>query len=159
MSGIGPKAELEAHGVRVRKDLPDVGKNYLDHHAVTMFWKLKHPEHGLALGAPSFNTPSFENSLPMDWMVTGSAPDADLERAAAKDGTEFESVPRSDYELNLMYLVSFRFLNVQRGPADREQTDKWGSSVPMAPVRRQLRLLRHHGPLFNLARQYQAAIH
>ena len=83
-----------------------MGNNYLDHHAVTMFWKLKNPEKGLALGAPSFDKPSYANSLPMDWMVTGSAPDADLEKAAAKDGTKFESVPRSDYELTPMYLVS-----------------------------------------------------
>ena len=76
-----------------------------------MFWKLKDPDQGLALGAPSFNKSSFENSLPMDWMVTGTAPDTDLERAAAKDGTKFDSVPRSDYELNLMYLVSFNLLH------------------------------------------------
>ncbi|MCX5516740.1 hypothetical protein C3941_17865 [Kaistia algarum] len=34
LSGIGPAAELEKHGIKVRVDLPGVGQNLQDHHEV-----------------------------------------------------------------------------------------------------------------------------
>src|ERR1700722_2349808 len=41
LSGIGPKAELERHGIPVRIDLPGVGQNLQDRYEVGMVYKLK----------------------------------------------------------------------------------------------------------------------
>jgi len=41
LSGIGPKAELERHGIRVQHVLDGVGENYQDHPVVTMTLKAK----------------------------------------------------------------------------------------------------------------------
>jgi choline dehydrogenase len=41
LSGIGPRAELERHGIRVRHALDGVGENYQDHPVVTMTLKAK----------------------------------------------------------------------------------------------------------------------
>ncbi|TPX23211.1 hypothetical protein DIZ76_012537 [Coccidioides immitis] len=38
-SGIGPKEELEKHGIRCEVDLPGVGKNLMDHLIVFMFYE------------------------------------------------------------------------------------------------------------------------
>lgn len=40
-SGIGPKAELEAAGIDCIVDLPDVGKNMMDHLYVSLFFETK----------------------------------------------------------------------------------------------------------------------
>lgn len=86
-----------------------MGKGLQDHHGVVMYWKLRNPEQGFAVGSPAFNKPSFANTLPMDWFVTGKAPDSDLENAAKIDNTAFKAGPRSDYELTPMYMVSMEF--------------------------------------------------
>ena len=41
LSGIGPKAELEAHGIKVRVNLPGVGKNLQDRYEVGVVNRLK----------------------------------------------------------------------------------------------------------------------
>ena len=41
LSGIGPRAELERHGIRVLHALDGVGENYQDHPVVTMTLKAK----------------------------------------------------------------------------------------------------------------------
>ena len=41
LSGIGPRAELERHGIRVLQALEGVGENYQDHPVVTMTLKAK----------------------------------------------------------------------------------------------------------------------
>ena len=40
LSGIGPREELEAHGIPLRVDLPGVGKNLADHPAVVVGYKI-----------------------------------------------------------------------------------------------------------------------
>src|ERR1700761_3523261 len=63
LSGIGPTDELERHGITQHKDLP-VGKKFYDHLALHQFWKLKHPEQGLAIGTPLWNDPAYGLGVP-----------------------------------------------------------------------------------------------
>lgn len=48
LSGIGPGAHLQQHGIEVRANRPEVGANLQDHLCVPMSWRLKP-------GAPSYN--------------------------------------------------------------------------------------------------------
>ena len=41
LSGIGPKEELQRHGIAVNIDLPGVGKNLQDRYEVGIVYKLK----------------------------------------------------------------------------------------------------------------------
>ena len=41
LSGVGPREQLEAAGVRVIRDLPGVGKNLQDHPIVYLAWKVR----------------------------------------------------------------------------------------------------------------------
>lgn len=104
LSGIGPKAELSKYNIRQVAELP-VGQHLHDHGAINVFWKLKDPERGYAVGSPAFNKPEYAYGNPMDWMTTAAAPDEDLNKAASVDGTTFEPGPRSDYEITVMYVV------------------------------------------------------
>lgn len=52
LSGIGPAADLERHGIKVVRDMPGVGGNYQDHAAVNMVFE----------GVPGFDP---------DWVVSG----------------------------------------------------------------------------------------
>jgi choline dehydrogenase-like flavoprotein len=82
LSGIGPVDHLSALSIPMVMDLP-VGQNLHDHLAVTLYWKLKHPEQGLAIGSPTFMKPGFEKGNPIDWIVTSSI--TDTSKAAAAD--------------------------------------------------------------------------
>jgi choline dehydrogenase len=42
-SGIGPRKDLEHHGIDVVHDLPGVGENLIDHPESIIIWKLKRP--------------------------------------------------------------------------------------------------------------------
>lgn len=88
LSGIGPAEHLSAHSIPVAVDLP-VGKNLHDHAAATLYWKLKHPERGLAIGSPTFMKPGFETGNPIDWIITSSISDpsraAEVDRLAPDD--------------------------------------------------------------------------
>jgi choline dehydrogenase-like flavoprotein len=41
LSGIGPREELDAHGIKVRHELPGVGRNLQDHLDFVLSWKSK----------------------------------------------------------------------------------------------------------------------
>lgn len=43
LSGIGPAAQLEKHGIKVIKDLPGVGQNLQDHIEVSLVYELTGP--------------------------------------------------------------------------------------------------------------------
>src|SRR6185436_7798345 len=43
LSGIGPAAHLESHGITVNNDLPGVGQNLQDHMASDIVWQLNGP--------------------------------------------------------------------------------------------------------------------
>ena len=76
LSGIGPAKHLDSHGIHVIEDLP-VGKNLHDHLSATLYFKLKDPEKGLAIGSARFSetAPDFKKGNPIDWIVTLPIPD------------------------------------------------------------------------------------
>ena len=73
-SGIGPANEVASHGIPVLADLP-VGQNLHDHLSATLWWKLKHPEQGLAIGSPSFMRPELKDGNHINWVITTSRGD------------------------------------------------------------------------------------
>jgi choline dehydrogenase-like flavoprotein len=110
LSGIGDKDELRKHDIPQQVDLPWVGKNFHDHQMIFRYWKLRHPEKGLAMGSPAFADPAFEKGNPADWLATITVPQKELKTAIAKD--EGKSVgddhallrgPRSHLEMNVLY--------------------------------------------------------
>ena len=87
LSGIGPSKTLEKHGVPIVVDLPDVGHNFHDHMAVSIWWKLRQPEKGLAIGSPLWDEQgSLSKGLPCDWIAWQHVPDTDLLQALQVDG-------------------------------------------------------------------------
>jgi len=86
LSGIGPAAELKRHDISLLVDAPEVGRNFHDHFSLCQWWKLRHPEAGLAIGTPLWSDPSYAKGLPCDWVVSEQALHELLEKALAIDG-------------------------------------------------------------------------
>ncbi|KAF2871946.1 putative glucose dehydrogenase [Massariosphaeria phaeospora] len=111
LSGIGDPDHLSEHGIQTAVNLPEVGKNLHDHMVLFRYWKLRHPEQGIALGSPSFSGPNYEKGGPVDWIVTSPIPLAPLKAAIERDEgpvTEDHALlkgPRSHLEMNLLYAV------------------------------------------------------
>ncbi|PSN68092.1 putative glucose dehydrogenase [Corynespora cassiicola Philippines] len=112
LSGIGDPKELAQHNVCVTVNLPEVGKNLHDHMMIFRYWKLRHPDKGLALGSPAFGGPNYEKGGPVDWLVTTSIPSDPLKAAIEKDeggpiadNHPLLQGPRSHLEMNLLYAV------------------------------------------------------
>ncbi|KAJ4303224.1 hypothetical protein N0V90_002117 [Kalmusia sp. IMI 367209] len=112
LSGIGNAANLSKLGIPVIHDLPEVGKNLFDHMMLFRYWKLCHPEEGLALGSPLFGGPgsNYEKGGPVDWLVTTPIPLAPLKAAIEQDegrpvpdNHPLLKGPRSHLEMNLLY--------------------------------------------------------
>ena len=111
LSGIGPKDELAKHNIPQQVDSPWVGRNFHDHQMIFRYWKLRHPEKGLAMGSPTFADPAFQRGNPADWLATLTVPADGLKAALAKDeGTPTVSDnhvllkgPRSHLEMNVLY--------------------------------------------------------
>lgn len=77
---------------------------------VFRYWKLRHPEKGLAVGSPLFNDPAYQKGGPGDWIVTTTVPTAGLKAALEKDeGKPMDDShplvkgPRSHLELTMIY--------------------------------------------------------
>ena len=89
LSGIGPPDELAKVGVTPLLPAPEVGQNLHDHVTVAQYWRLRHPERGLAAGAPAwFANTAFQRGTPSDWVLTQSAPTTEVKRALVADGEE-----------------------------------------------------------------------
>jgi choline dehydrogenase-like flavoprotein len=88
LSGIGDREELSRHGIEVVVENSDVGKNFHDHLALAQWWKLRHPERGLAMGTKAWTNPAFYIGLPVDWLVYSSLPFEPLKAALDVDGDE-----------------------------------------------------------------------
>ncbi|KAI4195784.1 MAG: hypothetical protein LQ350_006978 [Teloschistes chrysophthalmus] len=85
LSGIGGKHILEEQKIPQAIDLPGVGHNLHDHQMIFRYWKLRHPEKGLAMGSPEFADPAFEKGNPVDWIATMTVPEDGLQAAIATD--------------------------------------------------------------------------
>ncbi|KAL9100153.1 MAG: hypothetical protein Q9163_004438 [Psora crenata] len=110
LSGIGSKDKLARHGISQHVDLP-VGEDFHDHMMIFRYWKLRHPEKGLAMGHPAYADPAFERGNPADWLATMSVPHDGLKAAIAKDAGSGSidddhtllKGPRSHLEMNILY--------------------------------------------------------
>ena len=104
LSGIGPSNHLSFHGLATLVDLP-VGQNLHDHASATLYWKLRHPERGLAIGSSLFMRPEFKDGNPVDWIVTASITDtsqaAKIDRIALDDPLIRQ--PRGHVEMFVSY--------------------------------------------------------
>lgn len=106
LSGIGPINQLASHSIPNISDLP-VGEGLHDHLSATMYFKLKHPERGLAIGSSLFSkmAPDFESGNPIDWIVTESIKDpsraAECQGLAAND--PLITQPRGHVEFFVSY--------------------------------------------------------
>jgi choline dehydrogenase-like flavoprotein len=94
LSGIGPRDELEKHGIETIVDAEEVGRNFHDHFSFVQWWKLRRPEKGLSIGTPLWTSPAYALGLPCDWVATTQIPRDELIRALHKDGeTDIEIHP------------------------------------------------------------------
>ena len=113
LSGIGPKDDLARYDIPLQLDSPWVGKNFHDHQMIFRYWKLRHPERGLAMGSPALVDPAFQGGNPADWLATMTVPAAGLKAAIAKDENRTDvddnhiliKGPRSHLESNVLYAV------------------------------------------------------
>ena len=113
LSGIGPKDELVKHRIAQQVDSPWVGRNFHDHQMIFRYWKLRHPEKGLAMGSPALTDPAFLKGNPADWLATLTVPADGLKAALAKDEVNSTVTdnhvllkgPRSHLEMNVLYGV------------------------------------------------------
>ncbi|KAI8316481.1 Pyranose dehydrogenase 3 [Colletotrichum sp. SAR11_59] len=84
--GIGPRDELEAAGVDVKLEAPEVGKNYADHFLSPSTWNVKNPEEGWAVGSPAFPTAEqYSWGTATDFIVCSSVPKEGLAKAIEED--------------------------------------------------------------------------
>lgn len=101
-SGIGPKADLEALGIKCISDLPGVGKNLQDHQLIFIYYELNQP--GLTDDARVNHDPNaVENGMKewkekrSGWLSTfpfGSFAFARLDDRLMRDSAEWRSFPR-----------------------------------------------------------------
>lgn len=87
LSGIGPSAHLNAMGINVAVDQPEVGQGLTDHVSFFQHWRLREAEPGLTLGSnnPLFQRPEYGLGLPVDWVVCSDVPKTGLATAIEND--------------------------------------------------------------------------
>ena len=72
LSGIGPADELKSLGIPVIGDLPEVGRNSIDHYSLFQFWKVRDASLSFALGQDPWTSPAYFKGFPSDWVVRES---------------------------------------------------------------------------------------
>ncbi|KAF2661414.1 GMC oxidoreductase [Lophiostoma macrostomum CBS 122681] len=86
LSGIGPKAQLEAFNIPIILENEAVGQKLHDQISLSMFYKLRNgSEKGWALGSPSFNKPEYAMGSPVDWLAISSVNQENIKRGLALD--------------------------------------------------------------------------
>jgi choline dehydrogenase-like flavoprotein len=86
LSGIGPKAQLEAFNIPVILENEAVGQNLHDQISLSLFYKLQNgPEKGWAMGSPHFNKPEYGMGSPVDWLAISSVNQENIKRGLALD--------------------------------------------------------------------------
>lgn len=86
LSGIGNPDLLAHHGISLVTENREVGQNLHDHLALCLWWKLRYPEQGLAIGTPLWNDPAYTKGMPVDWVVFQHAPNDLLQGALHIEG-------------------------------------------------------------------------
>jgi predicted dehydrogenase (TIGR03970 family) len=76
LSGIGPKAELERHGIPLVADSPGVGIGFSDHPQVQLTWRPR-PEISRAAASAGWAGPAMEWALNDSGSVSENEPDGD----------------------------------------------------------------------------------
>ncbi|KAI8212037.1 alcohol dehydrogenase [Colletotrichum sp. SAR 10_76] len=87
LSGIGPRDELERHGIDVKVESPEVGKNFMEHSSSTTSWAIRNPEEGWIPGSgnPLFDQEQYGWGNPQDFMVSTSVDASGLAAAIEAD--------------------------------------------------------------------------
>lgn len=87
LSGIGPASELNAHGIPVLVNAPDVGEHLIEHFAGYFYYKVRNASAGWALGSgnPLLDEPQYGLGLAIDFNVQTDVPKAGLARAIELD--------------------------------------------------------------------------
>ncbi|XOY55381.1 MAG: GMC family oxidoreductase [Rhodobacterales bacterium] len=102
LSGIGPEAVLEKHGIKVRHDAPEVGANLQDHIQMRTIVELS--QRGLSLNDHMKNPISLAK-MGLEWLVKGAGP---LSVGAGQVGgamcTKYAKDGRPDIQLFVMPL-------------------------------------------------------
>ncbi|OAL56192.1 glucose-methanol-choline oxidoreductase-like protein [Pyrenochaeta sp. DS3sAY3a] len=88
LSGIGPAATLEKHGITTLVDAPAVGQNLFDHSAYIQYFKLKDASTGLAAPFSGTHRPEFGHGLPVDFALFANIPADELAPHLAADGID-----------------------------------------------------------------------
>lgn len=102
LSGIGSAATLSALEIPLVFDAPEVGQNLFDHFAHFQLWKIRHPEEGLAMGNPKWNTPAYMKGIPCDWAVNEEVPSKLLEGTEER-GWSTRKAGRCHVESTVLY--------------------------------------------------------
>ena len=95
---------LGLSGMHTTIDLP-VGDDLHDHLSGTLYWKLKHPERGLAIGHPLFSKPENKDGNPIDCIVIASI--LDTSKAAAIDKLAPEDPLIAQHRGHAEFFVSY----------------------------------------------------
>jgi choline dehydrogenase-like flavoprotein len=108
LSGIGDRVQLAEHGIHALVDQPQIGQNLHDHLLLYRYWKLRHPEEGLALSSATFRGDYFDKGGPIDYLATMSVPTAPLKGAIEQDQGAIEDIHpllqnRSHLEMGILY--------------------------------------------------------
>ncbi|KAH7070399.1 putative glucose dehydrogenase [Paraphoma chrysanthemicola] len=109
LSGIGDPAHLATHAIPLKIALPAVGQNLHDHLIYYRYWKLRHPDRGLALGSPLFAGENYDKGGPIDFLARAPIPIAPLKSALEKDEGSIEDDhplikgPRTHLEFGILY--------------------------------------------------------
>ena len=87
LSGIGPRDQLEQHGIRVQVEAPDVGRNFRDHFRFVANWRLQDPSKGYAIGSdnPLFEEPQYGLGVHASYVALTAADAEGLAAAIEKD--------------------------------------------------------------------------
>lgn len=116
LSGIGPADELQKHGIEVKLDAAEVGKNFADHLYTLSSWKVANPEDGWAYGSPGFPTAAnYGWGASSDFIVSTGVTDRDGLVAAIE--ADEGSTPNASHPL-LADRVFFEHILINQGAAD-----------------------------------------
>lgn len=134
LSGVGPAAELEKHGIQVKLDNPDVGQNFADHLYTVSYWNVADPAAGWAYGSPGFPTAdNYGWGASSDFIVsTGVRDRAGL--VAAIEADEGAAPDPATHPLLAADRVFFEHIFNNQGATDGSAV--WISSTNLLPTSR-----------------------